>query len=151
MKLKNNIKRIIESDFFNLLLGIFILIFSVYDVIYEWNEISEGHFLVALGAIIILDSLKGLYEGAKKISKKNEDGSFKSFILKGDRLMNNPIIAFLIGILVIIANIATIFQEITEFKKEHALALIGVFITLIAVVNLTREIVETYKRSRIRV
>ncbi|MDO8991910.1 MAG: hypothetical protein Q7U83_02515, partial [Daejeonella sp.] len=86
----SSIQKILESKYFQVATGLFIICSSLYDLKGEFGEIQKEHLNLLIGIILLWNSMDSFISGTNKIldTSKNKEiqkkpGTFKRFINSG--------------------------------------------------------------------
>lgn len=132
----SSIQKILESKYFQIATGLFIICSSLYDLKGEFGEIKKEHLNLLIGIILLWNSMDSFISGTNKIldTSKNKDiqtepGTFKRFINSGGYFLFT-------GIVLIAGSVYDIYDDILKIRKEHLELFVGMLYISSAVANI---------------
>lgn len=132
----SSIQKILESKYFQIATGFFIIYSSLYDLKGEFGEIQKEHLNLLIGIIIFWNSLDGFISGTNKILDttknngiKKEPGTFRRYINSGGYFLFT-------GIVLIAGSVYDIYDDLLNIRKEHLELFVGILYIISSVANI---------------
>lgn len=132
----SSIRNFLESKYFQIATGIFIICSSLYDLRGEFGELHKEHLNLLIGIISLWDSMDGFISGTNKIfdtvSKKQiikQPGAFIRFI-------NSGVYFLFTGIVLVAGSIYDIYDDILKIRKEHLELVVGMLYIISSVASI---------------
>lgn len=132
----SSILNILESKYFQIATGFFIICSSLYDLKGEFGQIQKEHLNLLIGIILFWNSMDGFISGTNKILDKTknsqikkEPGTFKRFINSGGYFLFTAIV-------LIAGSVYDIYVDILKIRKEHIELFVGMFYIISSVASI---------------
>lgn len=129
-------QKILESKYYQMAVGLFIVCSSLYDLRGEFGKIQNEHLNLLIGIIAIIDSLNNFISGTNKIldtvSNKHiekEPGNFTRFINSGGYFL-------FAGTVLVAGSIYEIYNDILRIRKEHLEFVVGILYIVSSVASI---------------
>ena len=134
----SSIQKFLESTYFQIAMGLFIVFSSLYDIKGDFGEIQKEHLNLLIGIIIFFNSMDSFISGMNKILDttknkeiKKEPGTFK-------RLINSGGYFLFTAIVIMAGSVYDIYTDILKIRKEHMELFVGMYYIFSAASNIKR-------------
>lgn len=149
----SSIQKILESKYYQLAVGFFIVCSSLYDLRGDFGKLQKEHFNLLIGIIAVVDSLndfissthKILYTVNKKQFKK-EPGTLKRFFNSGGYFL-------FAGTALFAGSMYDIYTDILKIRKEHLELVAGILYVVLTFENIRgagKKIKSGIHKSRVK-
>lgn len=134
--IKTKILSMLHSVTFNFLLGVFLVIYSLHDIYDDIFKLSHKHLLLATAIIMIINSLRHLFEGSERLLKQDKNKKIHLFYNKGNTFLEKPIVGIITGLIIIFVGVYDINEGVEELKSYSITISAGVISLIVATTSI---------------
>lgn len=132
----NSIQKFLKSKYFKVVVGVFLICSSLYDIIGDFDDIRSEHVTLLIGIILFLDSMDDFISGTNNILSTINNKQVKREATPFKRFINSGGYYLFMGIMISAGSIYEIYDDILRIRKEHLEFVIGILFIIISINNI---------------
>ncbi|MHB1179709.1 MAG: DUF308 domain-containing protein [Daejeonella sp.] len=129
----NSIQRFLTSKYFKIVVGIFLICSSLYDIIGDFDDIRSEHVTLLIGIILFVDSMDDVISGINNILSTSNNKQVKREATPFKRFINSGGYYLFMGIMITAGSIYEIYDDILRIRKEHLEFVVGIIFIILSI------------------
>lgn len=129
----NSIQKILKSKYFKIVVGVFLICSSLYDIIGDFDKIRSEHLNLLIGIILFVDSMGDVISGINNILSTSNNKQVKQQAAPFKRFINSGGYYLFMGIMITAGSIYEIYDDILRIRKEHLEFVVGIIFIILSI------------------